>query len=340
MKRLLKVFDPVAFQGNLAAPHHFEGWYYKIVDLTERHKLALIPGISIDAREGSSHAFLQVIDGVTARTHYIEYPLDEFRPASSRFSVDLDRSSFTAERIRLDVHREALDLEGELLFEDLVPYRSRLGAPGIMGWYGFVPFMECYHGLLSMNHRINGRLKIDGELIDFTGGRGYAEKDWGTSFPSAYFWLQSNHFDQPLSLMSSVANIPWLGRSFTGFITLLWYKGELHVLATYSGARLRDLKIADGEVGFTVQDRRLRLEVRASRAGAAGPADEGYGLLRSPKLGAMKGRIAETLSATVELRLFERGRWRRKDRLLFQGTGRNAGLELEATAAELIKGLR
>ncbi|MEZ4893124.1 MAG: tocopherol cyclase family protein [Saprospiraceae bacterium] len=37
-------------------------------------------------------------------------------------------------------------------------------------------------------------LTINGEELDFTGGKGYMEKDWGRSFPSAYFWMQTNHF--------------------------------------------------------------------------------------------------------------------------------------------------
>ncbi|MCK7537696.1 MAG: tocopherol cyclase family protein [Marinilabiliales bacterium] len=32
------------------------------------------------------------------------------------------------------------------------------------------------------------------KMADFSGGRGYIEKDWGHSFPSAYVWMQSNHF--------------------------------------------------------------------------------------------------------------------------------------------------
>ena len=30
---------------------------------------------------------------------------------------------------------------------------------GIMGWYRFVPFMQCYHGVVSLNHKLNGTFK-------------------------------------------------------------------------------------------------------------------------------------------------------------------------------------
>lgn len=29
--------------------------------------------------------------------------------------------------------------------------------------------------------------------MDFSGGRGYIEKDWGQSFPAAWVWLQINY---------------------------------------------------------------------------------------------------------------------------------------------------
>jgi len=81
--------------------------------------------------------------------------------------------------------------------------------PGIAGWYAWVPRMETYHGVVSLDHTINGHLHIDDEEIDFNSGRGYIEKDWGASFSAAYIWFQSNHFEQlNTSLTASVAIIP------------------------------------------------------------------------------------------------------------------------------------
>ena len=50
----------------------------------------------------------------------------------------------------------------ELKLQDIiltVTYRSYPGtifSPGIMGWYSFVPFMECKHGIVSINHDLTG----------------------------------------------------------------------------------------------------------------------------------------------------------------------------------------
>jgi hypothetical protein len=97
--------------------------------------------------------------------------------------------------------------------------------------------------VVSLDHVIEGALDIDGRTIDFTGGRGYTEKDWGRSFPSSWIWLQSNHFSTPgSSFTASVAIIPWIGRSFPGFIIGLWHQNKLYRFATYTGAKIRKFR--------------------------------------------------------------------------------------------------
>ena len=55
---------------------------------------------------------------------------------------------------------------------------------------GFLPGMECSHGVISMTHALEGALSINGRTLDFTGGTGYIETDRGRSFPHAYLWAQ------------------------------------------------------------------------------------------------------------------------------------------------------
>ncbi len=40
-----------------------------------------------------------------------------------------------------------------------------------MGPFSFIPFMQCYHGILSMDHDIEDSFEIDDEIVDFTKGR-------------------------------------------------------------------------------------------------------------------------------------------------------------------------
>jgi hypothetical protein len=40
-----------------------------------------------------------------------------------------------------------------------------------MGWYAWVPRMECYHGVLSFSHPLQGTLTLNGKVMDFSGRR-------------------------------------------------------------------------------------------------------------------------------------------------------------------------
>jgi len=189
-----------------------------------------------------------------------------------------------------------------------------------MGWYSFVPFMECYHGVVSMHHELDGQLTVRGETIDFSGGYGYIEKDWGTSFPSSWIWLQSNHLerDTPTSLMVSIARIPWLGSHFVGFLGGLLLDGQLHRFATYTGARVVT-QLSPTEVHLVVTDRRRRLEI-------SGPRRQAGSNLAAPIIGQMTGKVNESLQAELQVRFTLDGAVR------YDGVARFAGLEVGGRA--------
>jgi hypothetical protein len=193
-----------------------------------------------------------------------------------------------------------------------------------MGWYSFVPFMECYHQVVSMNCNVTGKLMINRKEIDFTGGRGYIEKDWGRSFPSSWIWMQSNHFsNQPVSFKLSVAKIPWLTGSFVGFICAFLIQDKLIRFATYTGAKLIGLEIHEQSVEIKLQDNNYILHVTAHKAEGAE--------LASPVLGLMDGRVKESMNAQIDVTLVSR-----KDQsVVFNERGRNGGLEIAGDTKEL-----
>lgn len=312
-------WNPDMYHGWGRQRKYFEGWYFKIVDPSERFAFAIIPGISF-GEDGTSHAFVQVLDGKQCKAYYFDYPAAAFQSDEQQFGVQLGGNYFSKENLTLDLPL----LKGSITIQGIHPWPKMLGAPGIMGWYSFVPFMECYHGVVSQHHTLQGQLDVEGSgLVDFSGGIGYIEKDWGTSFPSAWIWNQTNHFDTaaPINYMASVAKIPWLGSSFIGYIVGFLFEGQLYRFATYTGAKMK--AVVDGDqVHLGFKDKTHRLEVIA-RKGATGE-------LISPLSGNMAGKVNESMQATVDIRFFK------KEQLLFEGTGRNAGLELAGEVDELL----
>lgn len=327
---LRKIGHPELFQGSKHRRQYFEGWYYKLVDAAEATLLAVVPGIALGVSHEDSHAFVQVFNGTTGDYTYFAFPVADFHPASQRFEVRIGENSFSAAGLRVDLTQSGHRLKGELRFTNVVPYPKRLLSPGFMGWASFVPFLQCKHGIVSMNHTLDGALEFDGERITFDGGRGYLEKDWGRSFPSAYIWLHSNHFaGEAISFTLVLARLPWLGLRITGLGAALWYNEHVYTLATYAGARITRFESQTNQVRLTVEDKRLQMVIEAIQ-GSAWP-------LRSPLRGALMGTVTESLTATLHLTVYEKAKGGK--RLLLDERGRNAGLEIQDPAHELARAL-
>jgi len=293
LKKVSSFFHPERFQGWGKSKNYFEGWYCKVVNRDATKAFAFIPGIAIDP-SGNAHAFVQVLDGKALTAKYHRFDFQDFHPSTDRFQVKLANNFFSTEGLELDLE----EIKGKLQFSGNVPWPSPFYAPGIMGPFSFAPFMECYHGIVSMDHAIHGWLEVDGEHIIMDGGRGYMEKDWGRSFPSAYVWMQCNHFkEEGISIKSSVARIPWLGSSFTGFISGFWMQGELFRFTTYNQTNLKKFHVNLDQVHLVMQNTRHRIEWRVKRDHATA--------LASPILGLMDGRIEESMSSSIELQLTE-----------------------------------
>jgi tocopherol cyclase len=216
-------------------------------------------------------------------------------------------------------------LKGEIQLGELARWPVTLFSPGIMGWYSFVPFMECYHGVVSLDHSLGGTMDYNGRTISFDGGRGYIEKDWGRSFPSAYVWMQSNHFDSPgISLSASVAKIPWMGHWFRGFIVGFLHDSTLHRFTTYLGSRLSDVSIRETQVSFRVRNKTHVLAISAERKNS--------GVLHGPYERQMLKRVSESLDSVIRVRLSERNG---KQKVIFEGAGEHAGVDVNGTIEEI-----
>ncbi len=326
-RKIKKLYHPEIFQGDKKKKHYFEGWYYKSILSSFKKSVVIIPGIALGKDTNSGHAFIQVMTSPEGKVFYIPFSLDDFSFSRSELDVHIGKNHFTRHDLQVDIEESDLVLKGHLRFSRTMALKSRLLSPGIMGWYSFMPFMECYHGLVSMGHEVSGTLSLNGESLNFDAGKGYIEKDWGKSMPSSWIWMQSNCFTDPgMSFMLSVARIPWLRNSFTGFIGALMIERNIHVFATYTGARVRDFSFEEGKVSCTIEDNAFLIEVEGIHGGIK------KGFLQAPLFGEMERRIGETVDGNIILRIKEK-----KTGRVIEDTGAAAGIELVGTMTELAR---
>lgn len=271
----------------------FEGWYFK--HQTHENTVCFIPGIS------SENAFIQVI--TDENSYNINFDKSEFHKGKI---IKVANNTFSLEGLKLDIDKPEIKISGQIYYKNLTPLRN-----DIMGPFKFFP-MQCRHGIISMHHDLSGYININNQNFDFTNGVGYIEKDSGTSFPKNYIWVQSNNFAEKCSIMVSIADIPFMGFKFKGFICSVWYEGEEYRMATYTGAKV----ILCTQNKIIIESRKHRLEVSILE-------QNGYDLY-APDMGKMTRKIRETPSCRARFKFFT------KNNLIFD-------FESEKTSCEFVK---
>ena len=323
---LRKLKDTSMFQGNRRRKKYFEGWYFKMVSPDGASILSVIPGISLSQNGEEQHAFIQIIDGKTANTFYYEFPIEDFHFSKDKFAVRIGKNFFSEDCLILDIHNATTNIKGEVQMSNHV-YLSRKKdkKKSIMGWYRFVPFMECYHGVVSLNHTLKGAITKDHITYNFDNGVGYIEKDWGKSMPSSWIWIQSNNFDsERTSFMLSIANIPWLGSSFTGFLGFFLNDNSVHQFGTYTHAQIHVETTNSETIKIIITDKVHTYYIETYR--------DKSGLLKAPVKGSMDRRIAESVDAVLKLTVVDKNK-----KLIFQDTTSVAGLEIVGDKEEFME---
>lgn len=285
---------------------YFEGWYFK-------HQkgdtvLALIPGQSVD-ENGEKHPFLQII--WNEDSYFIEFEEEDYLADKRQGRVMVGNNVFSRRGVRLNIRSKDVFIEGTIGYGPLSPIRYP-----IMGPFQLVPFMECSHEVISMVHFLQGRVRINGKVLDFNGGKGYIEGDKGRSFPTDYLWLQCNQFREAAAVMVSIANIPFLGHSFQGCICVVHYQGKEYRFATYSGVKV----VRKRETAVVLKQGNYCLKVFISNQRKTGDARFSH-KLPAPDQGNMSRFIEEAHMLQGRFILYQ------KETLIFDLTSRHVSFE-------------
>ena len=343
---LTNVFRPARFQGRGRTRDYFEGYYLKVVDPEQDIAFALIPGLSYDGA-GEGHAFIQVMDGVRGQSAYERFDVGalsagtvgasakrrhpearswrgDFNEAARRdaFALAIGPHRFSESGMEVDVP----SVTCRLTFRNNVPWPYRPWSPGAMGPFGFVPGMQCKHGVVSLHHGVSGTVRLgDGPEVELSPrATGYVEKDWGSSFPLRWTWLQTNHLaaeTAPACLLVSAGHVPWLTGAFDGHIAALLLRGRLEVFATYNGSRLTQT-ITEGRLHLRFERGGLLRRPRTWLTVTA-PLPTATARLAAPTPQAgMAGHVNESLTASATVQ------YGHGARTLLSTTTQYTGLEL------------
>lgn len=115
--------------------------------------------------------------------------------------------------------------------------------------------------------------------------------------------------------MLSVAHIPWMGSSFTGFLGFFLNDTTLHRFGTYTQARIQLVTSTPDSVKIIIAAKEHTYYVEAHHSKS--------GLLKAPVKGSMDRRIAESIDAKLTLTVLDKNAT-----VVFQDSTSIAGLEI------------
>lgn len=278
----------------------FEGWYFK--HQYNDFSMALIAGINID-KNGDKYSFIQVI--TKDNSYNIKYKFDDFSISYDKLTIKIKDNIFSINGVVLNIRESGIRIKGRLKYNNITPIKSN-----IMGPFSLIKFMQCNHEIISLYHTVDGNLTINNKEIKINNGIGYIEKDYGSSFPKTYLWIQCNDFqNEKASIMVSIADIPLLGYEFKGCIAAILYKGKEYRMATYNGVKIIDYN----KKGLTIKRGRYKLYIDIEEKNSRN--------LLAPNKGEMERVINEDIACSARFRFYE------KKKLIFDLNSNNTSYE-------------
>lgn len=312
-----ETFNPNLYHGKNKSKNFFEGWYYKVVDKKNNYKLAIIPGISYGSHENDHHSFIQILNSKESQFKYLSYNINDFKYNNSRFRVCIGSNIFSLEGLNLSINYNDINIHGSIVFKNLVKWPGSIINPGSMGFYNYLKFMECYSQVCVLNGSIVGSLNINGENVDFTGGKVYIEKNWGRSFPKSWLWIQSNSFrSRKASVTCSLGTIPFPIRDFTGFLIGVTLENEFYSFTTINRSKI-SIKNFGSDIALTATKKNLKLTLKTYTN------SDDFVVLKAPNKGSMKSSVKETINGQVYM-LLEDTKINKK---IFEDIGLSTGIE-------------
>ena len=249
----------------------FEGWYYRLT----------LPD--------AAFAFMYAIDDPTGKTRYSGGSMQVLGVDDQHLWRTLpDCSGFYASGDRLNLSHWQSNGEGYAASDSF--NRGRISSPkddlictwdyeitpicvatqATMGWLSYLSVFSPGWQILMPHGLAAGHLSWGDRHYRFTHAPVYMEKNWGTAFPSQWFWLQANSFNSAhghLSLVAAGGKRQTLGISSDVAMVAVYFDGEV-----YSFMPDRSVIFCEvspwGSWRITAHDHQNRVEVIGETAAA------------------------------------------------------------------------
>lgn len=188
-----------------------EGYYWRLTDPAGGRVVVALCGVCLDGRGGSWAAVAVAVEPAGTVVEVSESPAVADPVV---FGARAGRDAFcgSAERLAVDLGPDAR-LDVRLVGSSVTWPRRAFGALGPAGW---VPGLGQYWHPHTLGGLAFGELVLGGERVAIDGWRVYAEKNWGSAFPSVWWWGEAHDFGGADVCVAFAGGVLGWGVSATG----------------------------------------------------------------------------------------------------------------------------
>ncbi|MEG0592172.1 MAG: tocopherol cyclase family protein [Coprobacillus sp.] len=269
----------------------FEGWYFRVVD----NKISIAVIIGIAKTSEKQEAFIQVFHTLSQKSERVSFDIEEFHYQDVPFMINIKNIILKKHYVHIEDENLSVLIDLEINMPKYI--KKSLYAPTIMGPFAYFKNMQCNHAITNLKSYTKGYI----DYLDkryYINGTIYQEKDWGTSFPTKYIWVQSHCCHEKRAILFlSCATIPLNKIGFTGIImTLIIDDKEFHIASYYGAYIVKAKKMGNSYILIIRQGRYLiKCYLRM------GPT---Y-ILDAPREGQMTRQIEESLLGYTIIKIYK-----------------------------------
>jgi hypothetical protein len=212
------IIKPSGLRGKFGRHKYFEGWFQKVYSVEHNASFIVIYGYATQ-NAPDKFGFIQIYIPRQA-PHILYFNKDEISCDPRNHSVWMGDNLLTTKSMNI----ASDDISLKLAMKNNHPIPTFKNS---MGYAYYVPTLPCYHSVMNVSHHVSGEIHTANQSYQLEHELGYMEKNWGTSFPKRYCWLQAvDPLDSRTSLLFSQAEIDWIGSSFLRHVGHLRFDGK------------------------------------------------------------------------------------------------------------------
>ncbi|WP_036485872.1 tocopherol cyclase family protein [Myxosarcina sp. GI1] len=112
------------------------------------------------------------------------------------------------------------------------------------GWLSYLPVFEPGWQVLMAHGLATGWIDWQGQVYNFTDAPAYSEKNWGSSFPQKWFWINCNSFNNTNDLAVTAVG---------GIRDVLWWQEEVGLIGIHYQGQFYEFAPGNSQISWQVQ---------------------------------------------------------------------------------------